>query len=100
LERNENLLFAIGTGTARERLAYFLLTLYNSQCDCEQNPRKINLLISRQELSEHLGIKPETVIRTLARLKEEKIIDIRGKEIIIRNPELLKKTGEGTGMVR
>ena len=100
LERNENLLFTIGTGTARERLAYFLLTLYNSQCDCEQNPRKINLLISRQELSEHLGIKQETVIRNLARLKDEKIIDIRGKEIIIRNPELLKKTVEGTGMSR
>jgi CRP/FNR family transcriptional regulator len=100
LERNENLLFTIGTGTARERLAYFLLTLYHSQCDCEQNPRKINLLISRQELSEHLGIKQETVIRNLARLKEEKIIDIKGKEIIIRNPERLTKTVEGTVMAR
>ena len=95
LERNENLLFTIGTRTAKERLAYFLLTLYNSQCDCEQNPRKINLLISRQELSEHLGIKQETVIRNLAKLKDEKIIDIRGKEIIIRNPELLKTTVAG-----
>jgi CRP/FNR family transcriptional regulator len=100
LERNETLLFTIGTGTARERLAYFLLTLYLSQCDCEQNPRKINLLISRQELSEHLGIKQETVIRNLTRLKEERIIDIRGKEIIIMNPELLRKTVEGTGMAR
>jgi CRP/FNR family transcriptional regulator len=100
LERNENLLFTIGTGTARERLAYFLLTLYNSQCDCEKNPRKINLLISRQELSEHLGIKQETVIRNLARLKEEKIIDIKGKEIMIRNYELLKKMVEGTGIAR
>lgn len=98
LEKNENLLFTIGTRTARERLAYFLMTLYNSQCDCEQNPRKINLLISRQELSEHLGIKQETVIRNLARLKQERIIDIKGKEIIIRNPELLKKTVEGTGL--
>jgi len=98
LEKNENLLFTIGTGTARERLAYFLLTLYNSQCDCEQNPRKINLLISRQELSEHLGIKQETVIRALARLKDENIIDIRGKEIIFRNPELLKNTVDGTGL--
>jgi CRP/FNR family transcriptional regulator len=100
LERNENLLFTIGTRTAKERLAYFLLTLYNSQCDCEKNPRKINLLISRQELSEHLGIKQETVIRNLARLREEKVIDIKGKEIIIRNPELLKKTVEGTGIAR
>jgi CRP/FNR family transcriptional regulator len=100
LERNQNLLFTIGTGTARERLAYFLLTLYLSQCDCEQNPRKINLLISRQELSEHLGIKQETVIRNLTKLKEEKILDIKGKEIIIRNPELLTRMVEGTRMAR
>jgi CRP/FNR family transcriptional regulator len=100
LERNENLLFTIGTGSARERLAYFLLTLYLSQCDCEQNPRKINLLISRQELSEHLGIKQETVIRNLAKLKEEKILDIKGKEIVIKNPELLKKLVEGSRMAR
>ena len=100
LARNENLLFTIGTGTARERLAYFLHTLYRSQCDCQQNPRKINLLISRQEISEHLGIKPETVIRNLGRLKGEGIIEVRGKEIIIRNPELLQKTVEGTGRMR
>lgn len=96
LERNENLLFTIGTRTAKERLAYFLLTLYNSQCDCEDNPKKINLLISRQEISEHLGMKQETVIRNLSKLKNEKIIDIKGKEIIIRNPEALDETAQGT----
>jgi CRP-like cAMP-binding protein len=47
-----------------------------------------------------LGIKQETVIRNLARLKEEKIINIKGKEIIIRNYELLKKTVEGTAIAR
>ena len=98
LEKNENLLFTIGTRTAKERLAYFLLTLFNSQCDCEQNPKKINLLISRQEISEHLGMKQETVIRNLAKLREERIIDIKGKEISIRNQDLLAKTVQGTRM--
>jgi CRP/FNR family transcriptional regulator len=95
LERNENLLFSIGTRTTRERLSYFLLNLYNSQCDCEENPKKINLLISRQEISEHLGMKQETVIRNLSKLKNEKIIDIKGKEIIILNPESLEETALG-----
>jgi len=100
LEKNENLLFTIGTITAKERLAYFLLTLFNSQCDCERNPKKINLLISRQEISEHLGMKQETVIRNLARLREERIVSIRGKEIIIRNQKLLEKTVQGTGTAK
>jgi len=92
LEKNENLLFTLGTRTAKERLSYFLLNLYNSQCDCEENPKKIHLLISRQEISEHLGMKQETVIRNLSKLKEEGLIDISGKEISIRNPKLLEKT--------
>ena len=95
LEKNENLLFTIGTRTAKERLSYFLLNLYNSQCDCEENPKKINLLISRQEISEHLGMKQETVIRNLSKIKAEKIIDIKGKEIIILNPEVLEETALG-----
>lgn len=95
LERNENLLFSLGTRTAKERLSYFLLNLYNSQCDCEENPKKINLVISRQEISEHLGMKQETVIRNLSKLKDERIIDIKGKEIIILNPEALEEIGLG-----
>jgi len=95
LEKNENLLFTIGTRTAKERLSYFLLNLYNSQCDCEENPKKINLLISRQEISEHLGMKQETVIRNLSQLKDERIIEIKGKEIIVLNPEVLEETAQG-----
>jgi CRP/FNR family transcriptional regulator len=96
LEKNENLLFTLGTRTAKERIAYFLLNLYTSQCDCDENPKKINLLISRQEVSEHLGMKQETVIRSLSKLKDEKIIDIKGKEIIIRNPKMLEKIAQGS----
>lgn len=95
LEKNENLLFTLGTRTARERISYFLMNLYNSQCDCEENPKKIHLLISRQEISEHLGMKQETVIRNLSKLKEEKVIAIKGKEIIILNPKVLEKTARG-----
>jgi len=95
LKINENLLFTLGTRTAKERLSFFLLNLYDSQCDCEDNPKKINLLISRQELSEHLGMKQETVIRNLSKLKDEKVINIKGKEIIICNPETLEKIAQG-----
>lgn len=96
LKKNENLLFTLGTRTAKERLSFFLLSLYDSQCNCEDNPKKINLLISRQEISEHLGMKQETVIRNLSKLKDEKIIDIKGKEIIILNPEIIEEIAQGT----
>jgi len=95
LERNENLLFTLGTRTARERISFFLFNLYTSQCDCAENPKKIHLLISRQEISEHLGMKQETVIRNLSKLKDDKIIAIKGKEILILNPKALEKTARG-----
>ena len=96
LEKNENLLFTLGTRTAKERISYFLFNLYNSQCDCEDNPKKINLLISRQEISEHLGMKQETVIRNLSKLKDEKIIEIKGKEIVILDSEVLEESALGS----
>ena len=42
-----------------------------------------------------MGLKQETVIRSLSKLKEEKIIDIKGKEIIIRDPQILGKIAQG-----
>jgi len=41
-------------------------------------------------------MKQETVIRNLSKLKDEKIIDIKGKEIIIVNPAVLEETAKGS----
>jgi len=41
-------------------------------------------------------MKQETVIRNLSKLKDEKIIDIKGKEIIILNPEVIEKIAQGS----
>ena len=84
-------IFNLGTRTAKERIADFLLYVYNSQCSCDANTRKINLPISRQEISELLGIKQETAVRILTQLRVANLIQIKGREITLLNPSALGK---------
>ncbi len=88
---SQNQIFNLGTKTAKERIADFLLYVYNSQCDCEENPKKIDLLITRQEISELIGIKQETVVRILTQLRIANLIQIKGKEITLLNPSALSR---------
>ncbi len=82
---SRNQIFNLGTRTAKERIADFLLYLHHSQCSCEVNPRKISFPMTRQEISELLGLKQETVIRTLSQLKSENVIQIKGRDITLLN---------------
>lgn len=41
-------------------------------------------------------MKQETFIRNLSRLKDEKIIDMKGKEFVIPNPAALEETAQVT----
>ena len=88
---SQSQVFNLGTRTAKERIADFLLYVYNSQCDCEANTKKITLPISRQEISELLGIKQETAVRILTQLKIANLIQIKGREITLINPTALEK---------
>jgi len=86
---SRNQIFNLGIRTAKERIADFLLYIYNSQCSCDVNPKKITLFVTRQEISELLGIQKETVVRILSQLKAANLIQIKGRQITLHNlPEL------------
>jgi len=55
---------------------------------------KLNLTLSRLEIAELLGITQETSIRLLKSFKEEGVIEIKRKEIIIKSLARLKALGE------
>lgn len=84
----------LGLLNAKEKLAQLLYTLaseYGIKCD---GGVKLNLTLSRLEIAELLGITQETSIRLLKSFKEEGILDIKRKEIIIKSLEKLKAFGE------
>lgn len=76
----------LGLLNAREKLAHLLASLggeYGKELD--DGRIRLNLTLSRLEIAELLGITQETSIRLLKGFKEEGIISIKRKEIIINS---------------
>ena len=56
--------------------------------------QKFELLLSRKELAELSGMTTENVIRMLKKFREDNLIEIEGKTIIIKNKKLLQKISD------
>ncbi len=83
----------LGLMSARQKMAHLLYTLakeYGVKVDGEV---RLHLTLSRLEIAELLGITQETSIRLLKSFKEEGILDIRRKEIIIKSLSRLEEIG-------
>lgn len=86
----EDRIISLARKQVRERLAEALLTLcqkFHSE-GCKDN----NVLkLSREDLANMVGCATETIIRLLAEFREEDIISIDGRTIILRDIRKLKK---------
>ena len=83
----------MGLLNAREKMAHLLYTLARDYGVKEDGNIKLHLTMSRLEIAELLGITQETSIRLLKSFKDEGILDIKRKEIIIKAPQKLKEIG-------
>lgn len=84
----------LGLLNAREKLAHLLHTLASEYGVACEGGTKLNLTLSRLEIAELLGITQETSIRLLKSFKEEGLLEIKRKEIIIKSLERLRQLGE------
>lgn len=84
----------LGLLNAKEKLGHLLYTLANEYGVKADGEVKLNLTLSRLEIAELLGITQETSIRLLKSFKEEGILDIRRKEILIKSMSRLKEFSE------
>lgn len=76
--------------TAKERLALILLLL-SAKFKQKTMADVVEIILSRDDLANMLGVATETVVRLLQGLKSDKIINMDGKKIIITKPlELIK----------
>lgn len=85
---------SLGLLNAREKLAHLLYSLASEYGVKKDGGVKLNLTLSRLEIAELLGITQETSIRLLKTFKEEGILDIKRKEIIIKSMDKLRLMGE------
>ena len=90
----EHRLNSMHTRNVRERLAELLLLLKESHGVVEGNRIKIDLRLTREEMSTMIGTAPETLIRFISEFKEAGLIEQEGKTIFVTNEsKLLEWTG-------
>lgn len=80
IESRDDHIFAIGQRTANERLASFLLHLRNNQArfstgGARYQSNRIDLPMSRVDISDYLGLSVETISRAFSWLKRQGVIN-------------------------
>lgn len=80
----------------RERLARLLVLLAKSKGKKVTNGTLIDLKLSREEMAEMIGTAAETTMRLLKEFKEEKLVEVKGKDITVLDQDALAKTAHIT----
>jgi len=89
--RENEVIMLLGTMQAEERLAAFLLNLFQRSHMRGFSKSEIVLRMSRQDIGSYLGITLETVSRTFSKFCDEGIIEIKQRYVRIIKPETLKE---------
>ena len=90
LDEAEARILSIAQKPVRERLAETLLNLCN-KFHPEGCKDESVLNLSREDLANNVGSATETVIRLLSEFREENLISIEGRKIIIKDVQNLQK---------
>ena len=94
LEEAEDRMTSLAQKSVRERLAESLLFLSclfktgHTQCE---DPSNGVISLTREDIASIVGTATETVIRILSDFKEEKLIEVKGRKIVIKNVPGLRK---------
>ncbi|SDY07345.1 fumarate/nitrate reduction transcriptional regulator Fnr [Nitrosomonas sp. Nm58] len=90
--QDHNIMMLLGSRKAEERLAAFLLNLSGRLAKRGYSSTNFILRMTREEIGSYLGLKLETVSRSLSRLQEEGIITINNKHVRLNDiPRLSQK---------
>lgn len=79
--RDQGIMLLLGSMRAEERLAAFLLNLSHRFAARGYSPSAFRLRMTRQEIGSYLGLKLETVSRTLSYFQESHLIAVSNKSI-------------------
>jgi CRP/FNR family transcriptional regulator len=87
--RESSLMMLLGTMSAEQRVASFLLSLSNRMKARGYSAAEFNLRLTREEMGNILGMKLETVSRMFSKFQREGLVQTHGKQIRIVNLDAL-----------
>lgn len=88
-------MMALGQRSAKERIAWFLLSLRDRQKSSSSTGAIVKLAMSRQDIADFLGLTIETVSRTLTLLARENAIAILPKSVRLIDERRLGQLAAG-----
>ena len=88
---DQSVMLLLGSMRADERVATFLSNLVQRLHARGFSRSALVLRMTREEIGSYLGLKLETVSRTLSKLAEDRIIAIHRRQIDIINPDGLQR---------
>ncbi len=94
--RDQGIMMLLGSMRAEERLAAFLLNLSQRFSARGYSPNAFHLRMTRQEIGSYLGLKLETVSRTLSQFHEHGLLNVRVREVEIMDMLRLRNFVGGT----
>jgi len=98
--REHGAMLLLGTMNADERLAAFLLNLSLRFEARHYSRTEFVLRMTRAEIGSLLGLKLETVSRTLSRFAQDGLLEVNQKHVRIVNPDGLRAIVSGEAPVR
>lgn len=88
--RDQEVMMLLGAMRAEERLAAFLLNLSQRFAERGYAANEFHLRMTRDEIGSFLGLKLETVSRTLSHFQDTGLIKVQHKHLRILDPDALR----------
>lgn len=92
--RDQGVMMLLGNMRADERIVAFLLNLFQRLGARGYSPHEMVLRMTREEIGSYLGMKIETVSRTLSKLQQEGKIDVNQRVVRMLDPDGLRALAE------
>lgn len=89
--RHHSLMVLLALTEATDRLAAFLLNLSQRHAARGYSPREFHLRMSRGEIASFLGVKVETISRTLGLFQRRGFIEVHGRHVRITDLDGLQR---------
>jgi CRP/FNR family transcriptional regulator, anaerobic regulatory protein len=89
--REHGVIMLLGSMNAQERLAGFLLNLAKRLQERGFSSSEFVLRMTREEIGSYLGMKLETVSRTMSKFAEDGLVEVKQRQIRIQSPEALAR---------
>jgi CRP/FNR family transcriptional regulator len=89
--REHGVMLLLGSMRAEERLAAFLLNLVQRLHARGFSRSELVLRMTREEIGSYLGLKLETVSRTLSKFVDDGVVEVHQRNVRIVDPEALRR---------